>query len=62
MFASVCGVVFVKGMSLLTNVMRPPPSPLLRSSLSVVYPGNFGVFWFGLSLVSWIAAMWMLCL
>ena len=47
MFAWVCAVVFVKGMSLCISVMRPPPPPVARSCLSVVYPGNFGVFLLG---------------
>ena len=55
--ATISGVVFVKGMCLWMMVMRPPPPPRVRSCLSVVYPGNFGVYCRGVSLVSWISAM-----
>ena len=58
---SVSAVVFVKGMFLCINVMRPPPPRMGRSCLSVVYPGNLGVVLFWWSLVSWIVAMCMWC-
>ena len=47
MFARVCEVVFVKGRSLWIRVMSPPPPPRCLSCLSVVYPGNLGVFFCG---------------
>ena len=56
-----CSVVCVKGIALWMSVMRPPPPALCLSLLRVVYPGNFGVSEVSLSLVSWMAAMCMLC-
>ena len=45
------------------RVSKPPPPPLEMSlsCLSVVYPGIPASFLVGLSLDSWIVAMWMLC-
>ena len=61
--ATVWAVVLVKGMWCFTRVMRPPPPPRDLSRLSVVYPGNLGVWWYRvLSLVSWMTAACMLCL
>ena len=59
----VCGVVLMKGRSRWMRVSRPPPPPLEMSlsCLSVVYPGIPASFLVGLSLDSWIVAMWMLC-
>ena len=57
----VCGVVLMKGRSRWMRVINPPPWPLCLSCLSVVYPGNLGVFFVCLSLVSWMVTMCILC-
>ena len=56
-----CLGVLVKLASLCINVISPPPSPVVLSFQSVVYPGNLGVLCLSLSLVSWMAAMCLLC-
>ena len=59
--STVCLVALVKGMSLCISVISPPPSPVVLSFRIVVYPGNLGVLCLSLTLVSWMAAMCMLC-
>ena len=62
MFAMVCEVVLVKGRSWCISVMRPPPPPCCLSFRVVVNPGNLGLCFVCVSLVSWIVAMWILYL
>ena len=55
-------VVLVKDTFLCMRVIKPPPSPVCLSCLSLVKPGNFGVLCLSLSMVSCMSAMSMLCL
>ena len=59
--ARISAVALVKGMSSCMSVMRPPPPLVGLSCRSVVYPGKLSVFLLCVSLVSWIAAMRVLC-